>query len=180
MDPYAYGQVVGARMQEAGYAVDGRHLASTGAVSGYRSQFRLRWAASRLHLFVTLGTVEVVTAEALEAHTRATLEYAKQARGGARGLQSGVAVVAALVGTTATPDAESYARTELVRHFAAFGWPVCVDLTSYRRTSHEGRPHVGALFTSWMREQIDLTLPEPWAVDADDGGRAERRGAPTA
>jgi len=165
MDPHAYGQIVGTRLQQAGYAVDGQNLASTGAVAGYRSDFRLRWAASRLHLFVVLGTVEVVTADALEAHTRASLDYAKSARGGARGAQSGVAAVAALVGERAEPDAEEYARTRLVRQFAAFAWPVCVDLAAYRRTSHEGTPTVGRVFTGWMREQIAATLPEPWSLE---------------
>jgi hypothetical protein len=165
MDPHAYGRIVGARLGEAGYAVDDRYLASLGAVSGYRSEFRLRWGASKLHLFVTLGTADVVTAEALAAHLHATLEHAKLTKGGARGLHSGVAAVAALVGNTVEPAAEEYARTELVRDFAAFAWPVCVDLAGYRRTTHEGNPYVGRAFTGWIREQIGLTLPEPWALD---------------
>ena len=77
-----------------------------------------------------------------------------------RGAQSGVAAITVLVGESVDEAAAQYARKELVRHFAAFAWPVTVDLSTGERSSHVGRPAIGAVFTGWMRQQIAATLPE--------------------
>jgi len=53
------------------------------------------------------------------------------------------------------------ARKELVRGYAAFAWPVVVDLASGRREFHVGRPKIGFIFNGWMRQQIDVAAPTP-------------------
>ena len=148
------------RLTSAGYATEMHAIGGWPTLTGYRSDFRLRWMASRLHTFVAVRSLPVVTAEELDAFTRASLEYVKQAKGAWRGAQSGVAVIPVLVGESVDEAAADYARTQLVRHYAAFAWPVTVDLSTGERTSHRGRPTVGAVFTGWMRQQIAATVPE--------------------
>ena len=46
-----------------------------------------------------------------------------------------------------------------MRDFAAFAWPVAVDVSTGDRFSHEGRPALGAIYTGWMREQIAFATP---------------------
>ena len=147
-------------LQAAGYQVEMHAIGGMPALTGYRSDFKLQWMASKLHTFVTVRSVPVVTADALEAFAKDSLEYTKVAKGAMRGAQSGVAAIAVLVGESVDPAAAQYARTQLVRNFAAFAWPVAVDLSTGERSSHQGRPTIGAIFTGWMRKQIAATVPE--------------------
>ena len=92
-------------------------LASTGGAGqlvAYRSDFRLRWMATKLHTLVVVSTAPEVTAEGLAQFATSSLEWAKVAKGQVRG-------------------------------FAAFVWPVVVDLGSGKRTSHVGHPAIGAV-----------------------------------
>jgi hypothetical protein len=159
-DTRQYVDDISTSLRTAGYEVEMHAIGGMPALTGYRSDFRLRWMASKLHTFVTVRSVPVVTVEELEAFARASLEYTKAAKGSMRGAQSGVAAIAVLVGDTVDEAAAQYARTELVRNFAAFAWPVTVDLSTGERSSHKGRPTIGAIFTGWMRQQIAATLPE--------------------
>lgn len=158
MTPEEYRDAVEARMPAAGYTVQ-----QTGAFGliGYRKDFKLRWAASTLHLLVHVATVPHVTADALEQYTRGALEHAKATRGQMRGLQSGVAVITSLVGASADEAAHAYATSQVVKGYAAFAWPTVVDLETGVRSSHAGRPILGAFFTGWMRAQVDALLPQP-------------------
>jgi hypothetical protein len=146
-------------LREAGYQVSTQPVGGALTLTGYRADFRLRWMATKLHLFVCVRAVPVVTADALESFATASLAHAKATKGAMRGAQSGVAAIAALVGDHVEDEAVTYARKELVRNFAAFAWPVAVDLSTGVRTSHRGRPTIGAIYTGWMRKQIEATLP---------------------
>ena len=151
---------ISSSLRTAGYEVGMHAIGGMPALTGYRSDFKLQWMASRLHTFVTVRSVPVVTVGELEAFAQASLEYTKAAKGAMRGVQSGVAAIAVLVGESVEEDAAQYARKQLVRNFAAFAWPVTVDLSTGERSSHRGRPTIGAIFTGWMRKQIATALPE--------------------
>ncbi|MEZ0447223.1 hypothetical protein [Cellulomonas sp. ICMP 17802] len=150
---------ISSSLRAAGYAVELHAIGGWPTLTGYRADFRLRWMATKLHTFVCVRSVPVVTVDELSAFATASLEYTKAAKGAMRGAQSGVAAIAVLVGETVEPAAAEYARKELVRHFAAFAWPVTVDLSTGQRSSHQGRPAIGAIYTGWMRKQIAATLP---------------------
>lgn len=158
MTPLEYRAAVESRMVAAGYQIQ---QSDAYGLIGYRKEFKLRWMASTLHLLVHVTAVPQVTGQGLMEHTQAALEHAKARRGEMRGLQSGVAVITAVVGETADEAAHDYARREIVKGFAAFAWPTVVDLGAGVRTSHVGRPVIGAVFTPWMRQQIETVLPQP-------------------
>lgn len=158
MSAQQYRDAVETRMRSHGYQVQ---ESSPYGLVGYRRDFRLRWMATTLHLLVHVSTAPRVDAAGLEQYTRAALDHAKATRGEMRGFQSGVAVITAVVGDTVDESAHAFARREIVKGFAAFGWPTVVDLGAGVRTSHVGRPVLGSVYTSWMKRQIDTLLPPP-------------------
>jgi len=145
---------VQARMTANGYEVTRMEIGGLPSLVGYKSEFRLRWMATQLHLYVFVAPISYVTPEWLEHYTRVALAYADRAKGATRGLQSGVAAIAALAGPGADPRALTYAQRELVRMFAGFAWPVIYNTTTKALTSHTGNPFVGWVYNGWIRQQI--------------------------
>ncbi|MCG2799552.1 MAG: hypothetical protein L6367_13580 [Cellulomonas sp.] len=117
--------------------------------------------ATKLHTLVVVSTAPQVSGEGLALFAKSSLEWAKVVKGQLRGAQVGVAVIAAVVADQADESAVAFARKNLVRGYAAFAWPVVVDLGPGQRTAHAGRPAIGAIYTGWMRGQIDTLLPAP-------------------
>lgn len=147
-------QVAG-RLAGAGFTVTPDvWVDGTTALMGHLSEFRWRWAATRVHLLVYAQAVDTVTTDGLEHFTRTCLDHAIAAKGELRGLQVGVAVVPLQIGRV-EDGARRYAQHEIVRRYGAFAWPVAVDAGTGTVARHAGRPAVGAFYTSWMRQQID-------------------------
>ena len=159
MDGRTYLEQTDARVRAAGYTID--PSSGPGLVVGYRSDFRWRWMATKLHTLVVVSTAPQASGEGMAQFAKSSLEWAKVVKGQLRGAQVGVAVIAAVVADQADESAVAFARKELVRGYAAFAWPVLVDLSTGQRTAHVGRPTLGAVYTGWMREQIDTLLPAP-------------------
>lgn len=156
MDPQQRLQEVAARLEAAGYAVTPSvDVEGTTALVGHTSTFRWRWMATRMHLLVYAQAVEAVTIDGLERFSFAALEDALAAKGRLRGLQVGVAVAPVQIGARVEPGARRYAQHEIMRRYGAFAWPVAVDAASGAVSRHVGRPAIGAIYTSWLRGQID-------------------------
>ena len=128
---------------------------------GYRSEFRLRWVASKLHLFTVVAEVPVATSVDLDRHTDAALKYAVDQKGRFRGLQNGVAAIPVLLAPVVEPNAVEFAQKRLIRKWGAFAWPALVDLISEKIYSHVGSVAIGGIYAGWMRQQIRVALPEP-------------------
>jgi hypothetical protein len=152
---------VSARLQSNGVAVRTVAIGAQTALVGYRARFRLAWAATRLNLFTVVAQVEVVTAIELEQFSRDALQHAISEKGRLRGLQTGVAAIPVLIGSTVEPAAAAYAQNELLKRWSAFAWPTAVDLSAHAIYRHQGRVLIGGLYASWMREQAALALPDP-------------------
>ena len=131
------------------------------ALVGYRAQFKLRWVATKLHLFTVYYPTQTATPEQLAPLGRDGVEYAKRTKGSLRGLQSGVAVIPVLVGATATEPAVAMAAQRPEKEFAAFLLPALVDLGAGRRVSYEGRLLWGGIYAGWLRDRIAATVPVP-------------------
>lgn len=161
MNPQEYLDTVADRLRGDGAAVDTAVLPGGEALVGYRSQFRLRWMATKLNLFTVVRSVPEVTASALENFSNEALDHGVKLKGRFRGLQTGVAVVPVLVGELVEPSAAEYARTVLVRRWSAFAWPAVVDLDRNVVSSHQGSVTIGGIYASWMRQQTAVALPPP-------------------
>ena len=156
-----YIKEVASRLRADGAEVTTESMRELTMLVGYRSQFRLRWFATRLNLFTIIGSVQTVTVAGLEQFSKDAIDYAIARKGQFRGLQNGVAVIPVLVGERIEPDAATYATDTLVRRFSAFAWPATVDLTSRHVYKHEGRVLLGGVYADWMRQQTAIALPDP-------------------
>lgn len=156
-----YRALVSSRLTADGATVSHGQIGGLDVLVGYRSQFRLTWLATRLHLLTVVATKPYVSAGDLAAFVDAALDHAKAEKGRWRGLQSGVAVIAALIGQQVDPGESAFARDRLVRKFAAVAWPAVVDLGARQVHSHQGRVAIGGIYAGYLRQQTAVALPEP-------------------
>jgi hypothetical protein len=162
MDCQGYADAVGDNLKTAGYSVSTTEVDGRRALFGYRSDLRLRWMGTKLHTFVVVGADGgELTAAGLEQFSHRALDHGVRIRGQLRGLQTGVGVIPIMVADRVMPPAASMAAGKLVRRWAAFAWPVAVDLESGQRFWHRGRVVVGGIYAGWMRGQIEVVLPDP-------------------
>ncbi len=160
MLPDEYTAEAARRMTTDGSVVSQVQLATGPAVVGYQSKFRLRWFATKLHVFTVVVAVPTVTAETLAQVSQQAVDYAKQTKGKLRGLQTGVAALPVLVTTEVAPDGRDAAETRPPKAWAAFVLPEIVDLSSGQVHRYHGRLVWGGLYAAWLRERLDA-LPTP-------------------
>jgi len=146
------------RLHADGAQVSSVPLPGGMAVVGQRSEFKVRWFLTTLHLYTVVAAAPQVDAAVLATFTDQALEYAVQQRKGLRGMQSGVAVIPVLGGGIVSPDAAAFAHDRLVRRFAATAWPAVVDLGTGATASHRGRVLLGGVYSGWLRERTAVVL----------------------
>ena len=159
MQPQAYFDLVPSRLQASGYVVTPGEVGGRSVVIGYRSDFRLKWAATKLHLFVVIGSSNALSGPELEQFANTTLDFAVSQKGRFRGFQSGVAALPALVALSVDESAIDFAKQTLIRRFSTFAWPVAVDLGAEQLYCHEGRVVVGGIYANWLRSQARQLAP---------------------
>jgi hypothetical protein len=159
--PDDYILTVRQRLEASGASVTTAQLPRGLALVGHRSQFRLRWMATKLHLVTVVVPTASASGAGLEAFAHHALDYANAQKGAFRGLQVGVVAVPVLVAERADPSAVQVANDKLVRAFAKFAWPTLVDLSRGQVFSHQGRVAIGGIYAGWIRQQIAATLPDP-------------------
>jgi hypothetical protein len=160
MSPEEYQVLVARRLQADGAEVTTEHFRGVPAVVGYRSEFRLRWLATRLNLFTVVRPVPVVTPEGLKQYAQEVLDYATSQKGRFRGLQNGVAAIPVQISEKVHPEAITVAQTKLIRRFSAFAWPTVVDLSTGQVYGHQGRVALGGIYAPWMRRRLAVALAD--------------------
>lgn len=158
MTPDEYLDGIASRLRAASVDVSELAFSGTRAVVGYRSEFRLRWGATRLHLFTVAVSDPEITADGLAEFTEDVMKFAVGEKGRFKGFQSGVAAIPVQVSPTVSASAIGAAESKITKRFAAFAWPAVVDLSTGRVHSHKGRPAWGTIYTSWMHQQTELAL----------------------
>ena len=128
------------------------------ALVGYQSKFRLRWFATKLHLFTVVVPAPQATAPLLDDVIRQSIEYAKRTKGRLRGLQTGVAIIPALVAADVQSDARTAVEARPGRAWAAIALPTIVDLAAGETYLYRGRLIWGGIYGAWLRERIAATL----------------------
>lgn len=167
MSPEEYLSLIAERLRADGAEVTTEYFRGTPAVVGYRSEFRLRWMATKLNLFTVALAVPLVTPEKLKHFSEEVLDYATSQKGRFRGLQNAVAAIPVQIGSQVNPEAILSAETKLIRRFSAFAWPAVVDLSTGRVHSHQGRVAVGGIYASWMRQQTAVALKDVELKDVE-------------
>jgi len=156
-----YLQESAARMAADGSAVTWVPLRGGVVLMGYQSEFRIQWAASKLHLFTAAVSVPVATPEIVTSFAREVGQYAKATKGRLRGLQTGVATIPAVVAEVVTPQARADVEKVPGREFGAFCLPVVVDLADRAVYSFPGTAFWGVLFVPWLRKRLAAAFPPP-------------------
>jgi hypothetical protein len=132
---------------------------------GHRSDFRLQWAATQLHLFTVVTAVPEVTLAQAQQFTVTAQQYAKDRKGGLpRGFQTGVAVFPALVSSRVDPAALEYAAHSQRVRFACLARPTVVDTQTGTVAAYRGNPVLGLLYAGHLRRKSQLYFPAPRRV----------------
>jgi hypothetical protein len=132
----------------------------TAVLLGWRSDFRFRWLATKLHLFVVIAERAEVTESAIESFTDDSLSLAQRLKPGLPvGLQTGIAVLAALVTERSTDAAHRWAVKKQRVRFGCSARPVIVDLSQRQTFFYAGTPLVGALYSGHLREKVSRYFP---------------------
>jgi hypothetical protein len=155
----AYIEATRARLKADGCETRDEGWNGSTVLIGYRSDFRLRWLATNLHLFTIVAPAASVTAPAIEGFTTACLDYAIGRKGQLRGLQSGVAVLPALVTAVADDPAIAWASEKQRMRFAAFARPVVVDTTRGLAACFRGSTAIGAIYSGHLRTKLAAYFP---------------------
>ncbi|WP_327369635.1 levansucrase [Streptomyces sp. NBC_01217] len=123
---------------------------------GRRADFRMRWAATNLHLFTVAAAVPEVTVPVIDTFTTQVLAYAKKNKGGLPvGMQTGVAAFPVLVGGWVHPDAMAWAQEKQRNQSACFARPVVVDSAQAHVGMYRGKPALGRAYASHLIEKGD-------------------------
>lgn len=129
---------------------------------GRRADFRVRWMATRLHLFTVAAAVPEITPAVIETFTRHALQYAKDTKGGLPlGFQTGVAVFPVLCSALVHPHAMAWAQEKQRTQFACCARPVVVDLTHRHIGVYRGTPALGWIYAPHLRRKTDLYFSPP-------------------
>jgi hypothetical protein len=128
---------------------------------GRRADFRLRWMATRLHLFVIAATAPEVNADALASFTQSAINYARANKGGLPvGFQTGIAVFPALVGEHVQPEAATWAQAKQINAFGCMARPVAVDTTTGMVNQFRGTGVLGGIYSPHLRRKSALYFPD--------------------
>lgn len=164
MTPDDYLRTAAGLLEADGSRVSRVQLPGGAALVGYRSKFKLAWAATKLHLFTVLYPTDLASPMQLDALSQDALDYAKATKGALRGLQSGVAIIPVLVARSVSDQARAAALARPEKKFAAFVLPAVVDLTTGQTFSYSGRFVWGGVYAKWMRARVAATVPPPAAL----------------
>ena len=124
------------------------------------AEFRWKWFATRLHVFVFVAPVEqAVGVELAQSFTEAGVEYAKSNKKGLPvGFQTGVAAIPILVSSNIDQRARSWAEQRPPRYFGAFATPVLVNSATRERSTYTGRILWGASYARFLRELVEESV----------------------
>lgn len=126
---------------------------------GHRSDFKVRWMATQLHLLTVAVPEEVVTAGHVQAFTASAWDQMVARKGQLRGLQTGVAVFPTVVGTTVEPEAARWAAEKQRVKFATFARPVVVDATTGQVSAFTGNAGMGGIYNGHLKDRLRTYFP---------------------
>lgn len=126
----------------------------TAVLVGRRADFRMKWMATRLHLFTVAAAVPEVTVRTIVEFTDSVLTYARDTKDGLPvGLQTGVAAFPVLVSGNVEPGAVQWAEARQRNKFACMARPVVVDTTHQYVGMYRGKPVIGRGYASHLIEK---------------------------
>ena len=162
------------RLQASGYkAVDVDQAVLPGARAVRRSDFRIRWFLTRMHTFVVFLVVDHVTEPDLSAIADLAAKWAKSVKGGLPiGLQTGVAVIPAVVSSSIDEAARASALAKPRKRFATMTFPMIVDPVRLSVATYTRTVAWGVAYMDFLADQQRIVVGTPDApVLATQGSR---------
>ncbi|HEX6498978.1 MAG TPA: levansucrase [Micromonosporaceae bacterium] len=154
-----YVDATAARLTADGCTVQTEDWFGWPVLIGYRSDFRLRWMATKLHLFTVVAATNVVSVDAIAGFTDTAVDYALARKGQLRGVQSGVAVLSCLVGRYAHAPAVAWARERQRTRFACMVRPVVVEAATGAVSCFRDTSLFGWVYSGYLRRKLDAYFP---------------------
>ncbi|MFD7873796.1 levansucrase [Streptomyces sp. NPDC059766] len=128
--------------------------AGVSVLVGRRAEFRMRWMATRLHLFTVAAAVPEITVPAISDFTDHVMRYAKDTKGGLPvGMQTGIGAFPLLVSDRVDPAAVQWAEAQQRVRFACMTRPVVVDSSRRYVGMYRGKPVLGRVYASYFNEK---------------------------
>jgi hypothetical protein len=150
----AYLASVESRLAADGCVTRWEDWAGVPVLVGRRADFRLRWMATKLHLFTVAAVVPEITVSAISGFTEQVMKYAKDTKGGLPvGLQNGVGAFPVLVSDRVDPAAVRWAEEQQRIKFACMTRPVVVDSARQYVGMYRGKPALGRVYASHFIEK---------------------------
>ncbi|MEU6840521.1 levansucrase [Streptomyces sp. NPDC046716] len=155
--PDAYFESLERRLVADGCVTDHQDWSGSRVLVGRRSDFRLRWMATRLDLFTLAAVVPEITVAHIATFTEQTLWYAKATKGGRPlGMQAGIGAFPVLISNQVDPAAAQWAKAQQRVAFACMARPVVVDLSSQSVATYRGRPGLGFVYSAHLIRKSTL------------------------
>jgi hypothetical protein len=142
------------RLRADGCAIEHTELGGVPALVARRSDFRLRWFATRLHLFTVAIAQQSVDPHTLFHFSNDASRYARQHKPGLPvGLQTGVAVFPVVVCSQPAPEAGQVAAASQRVEFSCMTRPVVVDAATGRAAWFQGKVYLGRAYAGHLVER---------------------------
>ncbi|WP_369259771.1 levansucrase [Streptomyces sp. R35] len=152
--PRAYLASVEGRLTADGCATRWEDWAGVPVLIGRRGDFRMRWMATKLHLFTVAAAVPEITVPAISGFTEQVMKYAKDTKGGLPvGMQNGVGAFPLLVSDRVDPAAVRWAEEQQRIKFACMTRPVVVDSARQYVGMYRGKPALGRVYANYFIEK---------------------------
>ncbi|MER5381443.1 levansucrase [Streptomyces sp. NPDC006465] len=152
--PGTYLAFVERQLTEDGCATRWEDWAGVPVLVGRRAEFRMRWMATKLHLFTVAAAVPEITVPALSGFTDQVMRYAKDTKGGLPvGMQNGIGAFPLLVSDRVDPAAVQWAEAQQRVKFACMTRPVVVDSSRQYVGMYRGKPVLGRVYASYFNEK---------------------------
>jgi hypothetical protein len=156
MQPAEAIEVLGTRLTSAGYKTGQATIAGCDALVARRSNFRLKWWATRLHSFVVPFVTPELDEQLAEELTAAAQQHAIEHKGGLpRGLQTGTATVVVFLSKAERPVVRSWFARQPEHRNAALRFPVLAELATGALTYFEGRMPLGWVYAEHLRGVVE-------------------------
>ena len=152
--PGTYLAFVERQLTEDGCVTRWEDWAGVPVLVGRRAEFRMRWMATKLHLFTVAAAVPEITVPAVSAFTDQVMRYAKDTKGGLPvGMQNGIGAFPLLVSDRVDPAAVQWAEAQQRVKFACMTRPVVVDSSRQYVGMYRGKPVLGRVYASYFNEK---------------------------
>jgi hypothetical protein len=159
--PHEYLQGLAGRLEADGCSPQWE-TGPTPLLVGRRSDFRLQWFATRLHVFVLATELSEITVPIVDQFSEFAIQGALDRKTGLPpGFQTGVAVFPVMASDRVDPAAVAHAAQAQKLRFAAFGRPTVIDTTNRVVGTYRGTPALGFIYAGYLRKKSNLYFPAP-------------------